>query len=166
MRNSGSPTWKSWFLPSFGRQGSYTLILFFLKGLNIIWFRKVPVFPVIKKFEIMIVWLDIFCLVFWVIVMISVSRTPIIVIPAANTSLITMYNARDLLQDHRQEHYNSRMCCGDLYYLTHWDVVQICFAGREESQRSGEREWTPCPQTKGRRNNRPLQSGGQSLETH
>lgn len=30
-----------------------------------------------------------------------VSRTPIIVIPAGNTSLITMYNARDLLQDHK-----------------------------------------------------------------
>lgn len=27
------------------------------------------------------------------------SRTPIIIIPAANTSLITMYNARDILQD-------------------------------------------------------------------
>ncbi|XP_054272349.1 parafibromin [Macrosteles quadrilineatus] len=30
-----------------------------------------------------------------------VSRTPIIIIPAANTSLITMYNARDILQDLR-----------------------------------------------------------------
>ena len=28
-----------------------------------------------------------------------VSRTPIIIIPAANTSLITMYNAKDMLQD-------------------------------------------------------------------
>jgi parafibromin len=27
------------------------------------------------------------------------SRTPIIIIPAANTSLITMYNAKDILQD-------------------------------------------------------------------
>lgn len=27
------------------------------------------------------------------------SKTPIIIIPAANTSLITMYNARDVLQD-------------------------------------------------------------------
>lgn len=28
------------------------------------------------------------------------SRTPIIIIPATNTSLITMYNAKDILQDH------------------------------------------------------------------
>lgn len=27
------------------------------------------------------------------------SRTPIIIIPSANTSLITMYNAKDILQD-------------------------------------------------------------------
>lgn len=31
----------------------------------------------------------------------KVSRTPIIIIPAANTSLITMYNAKDILQDLR-----------------------------------------------------------------
>jgi hypothetical protein len=30
-----------------------------------------------------------------------VSRTPIIIIPAATTSLITMYNAKDVLQDLR-----------------------------------------------------------------
>ncbi|KAK8768243.1 hypothetical protein V5799_015291 [Amblyomma americanum] len=30
-----------------------------------------------------------------------VSRTPIIIIPAATTSLITMYNAKDILQDLR-----------------------------------------------------------------
>lgn len=29
------------------------------------------------------------------------SRTPIIIIPATNTSLITMYNAKDILQDLR-----------------------------------------------------------------
>jgi parafibromin len=28
-----------------------------------------------------------------------VSRTPIVIIPAANTSLITMYNAKDILQE-------------------------------------------------------------------
>lgn len=31
----------------------------------------------------------------------KVSRTPIIIIPAASTSLITMYNAKDILQDLR-----------------------------------------------------------------
>lgn len=31
----------------------------------------------------------------------KVSRTPIIIIPAASTSLITMYNAKDVLQDLR-----------------------------------------------------------------
>jgi len=30
-----------------------------------------------------------------------ISRTPIIIIPAATTSLITMYNAKDVLQDLR-----------------------------------------------------------------
>lgn len=30
-----------------------------------------------------------------------VSRTPIIIIPAANTSLVTMFNAKDILQDLR-----------------------------------------------------------------
>lgn len=32
------------------------------------------------------------------------SKTAIIIIPAATTSLITMYNAKDLLQDLRQAH--------------------------------------------------------------
>lgn len=31
----------------------------------------------------------------------KVSRTPIIIIPAASTSLITMHNAKDILQDLR-----------------------------------------------------------------
>jgi len=33
------------------------------------------------------------------------SRTAIIIIPAATTSLITMYNAKDLLQDLRSDCY-------------------------------------------------------------
>ena len=39
-------------------------------------------------------------IVWWIILCLCLgSRTPIIVIPAAMTSLITMYNAKDILQD-------------------------------------------------------------------
>ncbi|KAJ9591699.1 hypothetical protein L9F63_001786 [Diploptera punctata] len=45
-----------------------------------------------------------------------ISRTPIIIIPAATTSLITMYNAKDVLQDLRYVIYiyiymNGILCC-------------------------------------------------------
>lgn len=46
-----------------------------------------------------------------------VSRTPIIIIPSANTSLITMYNAKDILQELRLANiilnYNPKsiICC-------------------------------------------------------
>lgn len=42
-----------------------------------------------------------FCLLFHIdsLVCVKGSRTPIIIIPAATTSLITMLNAKDLLQD-------------------------------------------------------------------
>lgn len=42
------------------------------------------------------------------------SRTPIIIIPSANTSLITMYNAKDILQDLKyiSTDDKKRMGCG------------------------------------------------------
>ncbi|KAG8249839.1 accessory factor associated with RNA polymerase II [Homalodisca vitripennis] len=48
-----------------------------------------------------------------------ISRTPIIIIPAANTSLITMYNAKDILQD-----LNETFVLGSIG-RNHWTEVEI-----------------------------------------
>lgn len=71
----------------------------------------------------------------------KVSRTPIIIIPAASTSLITMYNAKDILQDLRfarlepssaSEHFFSK----ELRFIKYTAII-FRYITTEEKKNSG-----------------------------
>lgn len=107
------------------------------------------------------------------------SRTPIIIIPAATTSLITMFNAKDVLQDLRYMRisltnltphmkfylYNKLLKYLHVYwYIIIWMFVhvlrvfcnfleQICEHGREEGTGHQTRQWSLDPEKKVRGTN-------------
>ena len=45
---------------------------------------------------------------FFFLFLISESKTPIIIVPAATTALITLLNSKDLLQDYKYKYYTAQ----------------------------------------------------------